>query len=334
MGLGFSSIEDYVKDHLRLFIFSALALLVLLAIAAVAVFFIAVHGEEQTMVPNLIGKELAEALIEMQVKELYPRIDLRYTQTSRDKGLILEQDPPPGHIVKAGRRIRLVVSQGVIVDRVENYVTRNIDDVRMDMMTLLSAAGGVPLISIKEPVMYEYSAERPGTILSQKPEPGVSISGPLTMEFIVSRGRDNQTITVPQFTGLSISSALNLISDTGINFRFTQRERREGERGETVVSQSQTEGSSITINTPVMLTVTAPENISSYEVFGIFHYTIPENPYPLTVRLEAINPSGDRERLITVNFMGGEFTVPYKLPSETVLILTMLNRELFRETVR
>jgi len=334
MGLGFSSIEDYVKNHLRLFIFSVLALLVLLVIAAVAVFFVAVHGEEQVMIPDLIGKELTEALLEMQLKELYPRIDLRYTQTSRDKGLILEQDPPPGQIVKAGRRVRLVVSQGVIVDRVENFVTRNIDDVRMDMMTLLTASAGVTLLSIREPVMYEYSAERPGTILAQKPEPGTAITGPISMDFVVSRGRDNQTVIVPQFTGLSIFSALNIISDTGINFRFTQREIRDNERGETIVSQSRTEGSTISITTPVQLTVAAPENLADNEVFGIFSYTIPDNPYPLTVRLEAMLPSGDRERLITVNFMGGDFTVPYKLPSGSVLILTMLNRELFRETIR
>ena len=333
MGLDLSSIEDYVKSHLRMFIFSFFALIILAGIAAVSVFFIAVHGEEQTMVPDVVGKELTEALLELQVKELYPRIQLRYTQTSRDKGLILEQEPGPGAIVKAGRRIRLIVSQGVIVNRIENFVTRNIDDVRMDMMTL-QAATGVPLLSIKEPVIYEYSAEKPGTILAQKPEYNGEISGPLAMEFVVSRGRDNQTVTVPQFTGLTVSAALELISSSGINFRFTQKERSEGERGESVVSQSHAENTSISVNTPVLLTVTTPERIADNEVFGIFSYTIPQNPYPLTVRLEAQLSSGERQRLIIVNYMGGEFTVPYKLPSGAVLILTMLNRELFRETVR
>jgi len=51
------------------------------------------------------------------------------------------------------------------------------------------------------------------------------------------------------------------------------------------------------------------------------------------VRLDALLPSGERVRLLTVNYSGGEFTVPYKLPSETVLVLYMLNRELYRETV-
>ncbi|MCL1958162.1 MAG: penicillin-binding protein, partial [Spirochaetes bacterium] len=58
-----------------------------------------------------------------------------------------------------------------------------------------------------------------------------------------------------------------------------------------------------------------------------------QNPYPLPVRLEAQLPSGERVRLFTVNYMGGEFTVPYKLPVESTLILSMLNRELNREVV-
>ena len=332
--MGLSSIENYVANHLRLFVFSVIALVILAGIVAVSVFFAAVNGAEQTMVPDVTGKELTEALLELQVKELYPRIQLRYTQTSRDKGYILEQDPGPGAIVKAGRRIRLVVSQGVIVNRIESFITRNIDEVRMDLMTLQAASGGIPLLSIKEPVMYEFSSDRPGTILAQKPESGTEISGPLALEFVVSRGRDNQTVTVPPLTGLSVSSALELITSSGINFRFTARERDENEKGETVVSQTHAEDTVISVNTPVLLTVTTPEKIADNEVFGIFSYTIPQNPYPLAVRLEALLPSGERQRLITVNYAGGEFTVPYRLPSGTILILSMLNRELFRETIR
>ncbi|MCL2809694.1 MAG: PASTA domain-containing protein [Treponema sp.] len=333
MGFDLSSIEDYVANHLRLFILSVAGLVVFVGIIAVSVFFIAVRGAEQTMVPDVTGKELTEALLELQVKELYPRLQLRYTETSRDRGYILEQEPRPGTIVKAGRRIRLVVSQGVVVNRVENFVNRNIDEVRLDLMALQTTAGGIPLLTIREPIMYEYSSERPGTILVQKPIPGTDISGPLSLEFVVSRGRDNQTVTVPQLTGLSISAALELISTSGINFRFTTRERSGSESGETVVTQDHAASTSIPLNTVVNLIAVTPQNIADNEIFGLFRYTIPANPYPLTVRLEALLPSGERQRLITVNYMGGEFTVPYKLPRETVLILSMLNRELYRETV-
>jgi len=333
MGFDLSSIEDYVADHLKMFILSVAGLVIFVGIIAVSVFFIAVRGMERTMVPDVTGKELTEALLELQVKELYPRLHLRYSQSSRDRGYILEQDPRPGTIVKAGRRIRLVVSQGVIVNRVENFVSNNIDVVRLDLQTLNATAGGPALLSIREPIIYEFSSESPGTILQQKPLPGTDISGPLALEFVVSRGRENQAVAVPQLTGVTISRALQLISSSGINFHFTARDKRDNESGETVVAQSPAVNTSISLNNPVQITVTNPERLGDNEKFGIFRYTIPQNPYPLTVSLEAILADGERQRLFTVNYMGGDFTVPYKLPRGTILVLSMMSRELYRETV-
>jgi beta-lactam-binding protein with PASTA domain len=335
MGIRFdlSSIEDYVANHLRLFIFSVAGLIILVGITAVSVFFIAVRGAEQTMVPDVVGKELTTALLELQVKELYPRLQLRYSQTPADKGLILEQEPRPGTIVKAGRRIRLVVSQGVIVNRVENFIGKNIDEVKIDLQTIYASAGSAPLLSIKEPLMYEYSSEAPGTILAQKPEALTDISGPTILEFVVSRGRENATVTVPELAGLNISRALERISDSGINFHFSQRNTRDNERGEIVVLQTPPAGTTAPMTTVVEITVTAPEKLENNEIFGIFTYRIQPNPYPLDVRLEALLPSGERLRLFTVNYSGGNFTVPYKLPVGTVLVLSMLNRELYRETI-
>jgi beta-lactam-binding protein with PASTA domain len=189
------------------------------------------------------------------------------------------------------------------------------------------------LLSLKEPLMYEFSSESPGTILAQKPEPGTDISGHMTLEFVVSMGRENATVTVPQLTGLTISRALESISDSGINFRFLQRDIRQNEKGETVVYQTLPAGTSTPLNTVVDITVTAPENLENNEVFGIFTYRIQPNPYPLSVRLEALLPSGERLRLFTGNYSGGNFTIPYKQPVGTVLVLSMLNREIYRETV-
>jgi len=285
------------------------------------------------MVPDVVGKELTAALMELQVKELYPRLQLRFTQSTRDKGLILEQEPKPGTIVKAGRRIRLVVSQGVILNRVENFISRNIDEVRMDIQAINASVGSIPLFTMKEPFMYQFSAEPAGTILAQKPDPGTDISDPVTLEFVISRGRENQTFTVPQFTGLSLTDAIRLIGSTGTNHKFVIKERSGTETGETIVAQNVQAGSHVRSNTVVELTVTSPERLANNEVFGLFTYTVPSNPYPLTTRLEAQAANGDRQRLVTVNYMGGEFTFPYKVPRGTVLILSMLDRELHRVTI-
>jgi beta-lactam-binding protein with PASTA domain len=344
INLDLDAIEGYVSNHLRLFISMALGLLVFVGLIAISIFFIAVRGAEQTMVPDVRGKEITEALLELQVKELYPRIQLRYSQSSLDRGLILEQEPRAGTIVKAGRRVRLVVSQGVIINSVENYIGRDIDEVRMDLQALFASGGAagfsasgsspaLPLISVKEPFIYEYSPEAPGTILQQSPEGGTEISGPLTLEFVVSRGLENAMLTVPQLAGLSITDALEQISRSGVDFVFSVRPPREREKGEVVVFQEPPGNSAIPANTILQVTVTSPAELESGEVFKLFQYTMPKNPYPLSVRLDALLISGERRRIITVEYPGGTFTVPYRLPLGTTLVLSMLNREIYRETV-
>jgi beta-lactam-binding protein with PASTA domain len=329
-----SSIEDYVSSHLKLFILSMAGLLIIVGIIAVSVFFAAVNGSEQVMVPEVRGKDITQALLDLQTKELYPRIQLRYSQSSQDRGLILEQEPKAGTIVKAGRRIRLVVSQGVMISKVENYTGRNIDEVRLDLQTLYAASGGLNLLSIKEPILYDYSPEPPGTILTQKPEAGFDISGPLTLEFVVSRGSENNFVTIPQLAGLSVKDALELIGRTGINFKFTLRDRRDNEKGETVVYQNPPAGTSAPGGTITELVAAIPDNLAQNEVFKLFHYSIPKNPYPLALRLEALLPGGQRVRLIDVEYSGGEFTLPYRLQAGSTLILSMLNREIYREIVQ
>ncbi|MDR1252521.1 MAG: PASTA domain-containing protein [Treponema sp.] len=327
------SVEEYVANHLRLFISMAVGILIFVGIIAVSVFFMSVRGAEQTMVPDVRGKDLTEAMLELQVKELYPRLQLRYSQSARDKGLILEQDPPAGTIVKAGRRIRLVVSQGVMISKVENYVGQNIDEVRMDLQTLISSSGGQPLLSLKEPLMYDYSAEPPGAVLNQKPEPGTDISGPMALEFVVSLGPEDALVTAPQLEGLSIADALEQIGGSGIKFSFSLQETGRGERPGTVIFQNPPPNTRVPVNTTVRLTATIPPELPEGEVFSLFRYTIPQNPYPLPVRLEALLPGGERLRLISVDYSGGEFTVPYRLPAGSTLVLSMLNREIYRETV-
>lgn len=104
-----------------LFFLCLTAILLMMAIMAI-VFFVAVKGSE-------------EVLLEMQVKELYPKIQLRYSDVPGDKGMILEQNPVAGTIVKASRRIDLVVSRGPSYEqtRVPNLVGMTVQEILAQM---------------------------------------------------------------------------------------------------------------------------------------------------------------------------------------------------------
>ena len=334
INLDLESIESYVSNHLRLFLSMAAGILVFVGIVAASVFFISVRGAERTMVPNVQGQDLTEALLELQVKELYPRISLRYSQSSTDKGLVLEQNPQPGTIVKAGRRIQLVVSQGVMINTVENYIGRNLDEVRMDLQTLFSSQGSqMQLVTIKEPLMFVFSTEPAGTVLQQRPESGTTYSGPTELELVVSRGSENTLTRIPELLGLGIEDALEQIGRAGIDFEFSLRSPQSGEIPGTVVAQDPPKDVLAPSSTRVAILLATPESLSENQVFGLFTYDMEKNPYPLLISLECILPGGARQRLLTVQYPGGRLTVPYIQPAGTVLVLSMLNREIHRETV-
>jgi hypothetical protein len=140
-------------------------------------------------------------------------------------------------------------------------------------------------------------------------------------------------IAIPEFTGLSIDAALALLGETGAPFSFSRRPPRSGEKPETVLSQSPVAGTMAAANTELSLVASEPVGLAEGEVFGLFSYNLPPNPYPLPVSLEAVLPAGEHRVLVTVNHPGGKFVVPYRLPVGSTLILAMLNRELYREEV-
>ncbi|MDR3356805.1 MAG: PASTA domain-containing protein [Spirochaetaceae bacterium] len=181
--------EANIFNRPKFFALCCLGSVVLVSLIAAISFFAALRGAEETLVPEVRGKDIVEALLELQQKELYPRIDLRYSASAADKGRILEQYPRAGSIVKAGRRIRLVVSQGAALSSVADYVGRDVADVRMELQTMF-ASNPRPLLILKEPFVYRRSGKPAGTILEQSPAPGTNIFSPVELELVVSGGTD------------------------------------------------------------------------------------------------------------------------------------------------
>jgi beta-lactam-binding protein with PASTA domain len=327
------SIENYVSKHARMFVTMVIGLVAFVGVLALIVFFVALRGAEQALVPDVRNRELSEALVELQAKELYPRIQMRYSQNSQERGMILEQDPRPGTIVKAGRRIRLVVSQGVMVNTIEDYRGRNIEELRMDLRALF-ASSSMPFLSVKEPLIYEYSQEPAGTILQQSPEAGTPVMGPETLEFVVSRGPEHILIAVPALTGLTPAQALERVREAGLRFSFSLRPIRQGERAGIVVYQDPAAEAALESTKAVSILVNDPGVTAGGEIFGLFEYAMPENPVPLPVKLECLPPGGgSRVTLAEADFAGGSFSFPYQAEPGSILIFSMMNRELIRQTI-
>ena len=236
-------IESFEREHYRVIVYGLAAVIVLMVVAGLSAFFLSLRGAEQTMVPDVKSMELAQALVKLQEKELYPRVSLRFTDNPMDRGKIVDQSPSPGAIVKAGRRIAITVSRGSVVDKVENFIGQDIAEAKIHLQTLF--AGARPLLAIKEPPIYVFDKAPAGTILEQKPPPETEIAGVTQLELIVSRGPERAQVRVPDLTGLSIDNALLQVEKTDLAVNFSMRTGGKSERSGTVVAQTPAAGSRI-----------------------------------------------------------------------------------------
>jgi len=322
--------SGWTKEQKRAFALFAAMLCLALAAAFILAFFVVLRGAEKVMVPDIRSMELADALVILQEKELYPRLALRFTDNPLDKNTILEQSPDPGSIVKAGRRIKLTVSRGAVLDTVENYVGKDLETVKLHLQTVFSSTK--PLITVRDPPIYRFDDTPAGTILEQKPLPDTEISGPTVLELIVSKGPESRKAEVPSFLGESMTSAVALAEKSAFVVDFSMRQARTGEAVGKVVEQKPAPGAEAKVSERVELVLTPPAP-SQGLVNGIYKYKLTEYPYPVPVRLEAIRPSGQRSLLASMKHPGGDFSIPFSLPAGSTFVLSVLDREIARTEV-
>jgi beta-lactam-binding protein with PASTA domain len=326
-----SRIEGMDRENSRIVAWGLGALIVLMIVAGVVAFSLSLHGAEEIMVPDVKGMDLPAALIKLQDKELYPRISLRFTDDPTDKGRIVEQKPLPGTIVKAGRRVQLTVSRGPVADKVENYVGQDLNEVQIHLSSLFTTSR--PLVTIKDPPNYIFDKSPAGTVIAQKPAPDTKIDGPLALELWVSRGPEKAQVSVPDLKGLSYMEAFALIEKTNVAVVFSMRKADGREKSGVVVSETPAAGATIPPTGRIQATVTQSDPQSGMKC-GIFESDLPEYPYPLRVSLSVLLPTGERTPLLRVNHPGGKFTAPYFLPVNSILILSVLDREVSRVEVK
>ena len=312
------------QGSIPVIIITFLATLLIMGLSCIGIFFANVKGEEQVLVPNVVGKKWDEALLEMQTKELYPRITLRYSENPDDEGKILEQEPDAGSIVKGYSRVSLVISRGIVVDEVGTYVGKNLDDVRMSLQTLF-AGQTKPLIVLAEPE-YKPDLSDPGTILEQEPPEGTKITKPVTVQLVVSRGPNYENTRRPYVIGQSINDLLQTIARSKIVFDITGHVANDNEKAGTVVSQETIDDEYIPNYTRVSIEMALPDKSDDENISGIFQAKIAAYPYPVPMRLEAIPEEGNSYTILNFNHPGGNVSIPYSVAKGTTLILYVVDK--------
>lgn len=299
-------------------------------ISCLAVFFTSVQGQEKVMVPNVIGKNWSTAFLEMQAKELYPKLILRYSEKAGEEGLVLEQDPPAGSIVKAYHKVSVTVSRGIAIDRLEDYVGKNIDDVQTKLRTLFSGTSTLQI----QPTVYQVSESPAGQILAQYPGGGTFLSDSVKVYFVVSAGSSMPQVTVPDLKDASMQQLFAAMENSRLLFTFNQQDAPRGQNHASVIKVQKADQKVEAFSTvTVDLSFPIPSEDDT-DVYGILNATIDSYPYPVPIHLEENDEDGNTRTIVSFSHPGGKVEVPYSAKKGSILTLYTMDQIVAQETVR
>ncbi len=319
------------KNFFRLALLVILGTLLVLFFSFLLTFFISVRGAEQTLVPDVTNELLIDGLVDLQEKELYPRIQTRYTEDPLEKNRIISQDPKAGSVVRAGKRVKLMVSLGAVVDKVGSYTGESLSDVRAQLQTLFATY--TPLMVVREPVIFVFDDAPAGTILEQTPPADTPLTGPTELVFVVSRGPVGERYTLDDFTELRWMDAVNRLVRSNQPFIFKQSENEPEGSNSVVLSQTPAAGETVRSGSVITLEVSTPERLARDERFGFIELDLPQYPVSVDLTVERTLIGGRPETVYALKHPGGEFSLPYRESVGTQLTVKVFDEVVTSFTV-
>ena len=156
-------------------------------------------GGKEVMVQDVIGKpaETARSLL------LNDQLKVQITEAFDERvaaGYVISQQPRGGQVVKEHRVVQMVVSKGpdvALIPELKGLPRREAE------ARIRSAGLKVGLIT------EEYSADvKPELVVSQNPRPPGQVAKGVLVDIVLSKGKSPQQVTMPDFQGQSLQSAL------------------------------------------------------------------------------------------------------------------------------
>jgi beta-lactam-binding protein with PASTA domain len=319
------------KRFFKITILLIISVVIVMIFAAVITFSFVLKGSDEVLVPNVVDtgsgeNDLINAVQKLQEKGLNARIQLKHSSI-HGKGIIIEQRPRGGAVVKSGRTVFLTVSEGPVVENVGNYIGKTLSDIKIELQELFSS-DAQPLIQIREPVMYVFNALPAETVLEQNPPPGSEVrENEVTyLDLVVSKGPRGEILEVPDLIGKNFQEAMAELVHEEIIFRFISRSAERNEQAGVIVSHDPGAGEELPEGSSLQLTMTEPELTDEELKFGVFQAALPK--YPILMRIELAEKTEEETKLlISMKHPGGVISIPYIIQKDSNLILTINGEE-------
>ena len=170
-------------------------------------------GTTKTTIPdNLIGMTKEQATKALHEADLNPVFDEIYSDTV-DEGKVAKISPSLGSEVEIGSDVKLFISKGPETKTVD---VPNLLGKSESAAKQLLASANLSVGSITEDYSDEYAE---GEVMSQSPGRGQTVEENTSVDFVVSKGKKDETVPVPDITGMSEANAIARIQSAGLSYR-------------------------------------------------------------------------------------------------------------------
>src|SRR5271157_3333102 len=161
-------------------------------LSAITAMRIAIHGRETTM-PNLVGKNVAEASQILRSKGLILRVaDRVYSDVPINQ--VVRQTPPPGMLMKVSQQAHVVLSLGQRELEIPNLEGSTLRVSRIELLRGGLQVGEVSSLALPDQPM--------DTVVQQNPKPGKGGATP-RVDVLVAGVPKDRAYVMPYFIGLN-----------------------------------------------------------------------------------------------------------------------------------
>lgn len=205
-------------------------------------------NKEETKVPNLVSHDGMPVRIEDAFelcKQYKLQLDIKDKKHDNNipEGCIITQDPPPDTIVKANRVLEVILSLGAKTIDCPDITGKDVRDVAFTIQK-----EGF-LIGKKS---YVFSETIPSDIvISQTPEGNKPAPKGAQIDLLISQGKANTSVKVPNLVGRRIESAKIVLSKINLETGKIGYEKKAGTASGIVLAQEPAPGTSAADKTAI-----------------------------------------------------------------------------------
>lgn len=270
-----------------------LALLIIASVFFIYRLAVSNKATDNVKVPAVTGLDKDEAIKLLKEKKLNGLIVKTVNDDSVEAGKIVEQSPAANSEVKEGTNVELTVSVGK-----NKTIVPNLSNIDLDKVEDILSKSNLSLGKVER--KYDDKVDE-NKIISQSVNFGEEVEKGTKIDIVVSRGKEDKKVEVPDLIGKTEAEAIKILYDSGLAVGKTEK-KADNQKAGTVIWQSYGKGVKVDAETKIDIVISSGKS-NSDSVLNLNYYT---EAGAVTKKYTVNEPDKNYQLVITKNSDAGE----------------------------